>query len=138
MATYVLDTSAIMCILLDEEGAQVVVGLLEAARSSSSEERSTVLLPFVALMEVEYSLLRRLPTREVERHMFTVERWPAQVRESNVPWRRQAARVKAGGGLSLADAWIAALAIQEGGELVHKDPEFDQVDGLRSLRLPYR
>lgn len=35
-----------------------------------------------------------------------------------------AARIKAGGGLSVADAWIAATAAVRGGILVHKDPEF--------------
>ncbi|MFH1141751.1 MAG: PIN domain-containing protein [Chloroflexota bacterium] len=138
MPPYVLDTSAIMCILFQEEGADQVVELLEAARLAPGQERPWVLLPFVSLMEVEYWLLRRLSPREVERNLVLVENWPAQVQESSPGWRHQAARVKAGARLSVADAWIAALAIQEGGVLVHKDPEFDQVGGLQSLRLPYQ
>jgi len=36
----------------------------------------------------------------------------------------QAAAIKACHPLSVADAWIAAAAQQEGAVLVHKDPEF--------------
>jgi hypothetical protein len=32
---------------------------------------------------------------------------------------------------------MAALAVLEDAELVHKDPEFDAVPGLRAVRLPY-
>jgi predicted nucleic acid-binding protein len=47
-----------------------------------------------------------------------------------------AAEVKSRGGLSVADAWIASLALLHDAELVHKDPEFDAVEGLRAHRLP--
>ena len=139
MPLYVLDTSALMCLLYHEAGVDVVIGLLDAAAlDAPGIERPEVVLPFVALMEVEYQLLRRLPQAAAQRNIQTVETLPVQIRESTSEWRHDAARVKAKGGLSLADAWIAALAIMEGAELVHKDPEFDQVPELRSLRLPYR
>ena len=47
----------------------------------------------------------------------------------------EAARVKASGQLSLADAWMAALALLHDAQLVHTDPEFDNVAGLRSVKL---
>ena len=47
-----------------------------------------------------------------------------------------AARIKAGGGLSVADAWIAATALHHQAVLVHKDPEFDRLGHLRLERLP--
>lgn len=53
-------------------------------------------------------------------------------------WRKAAARLKARAGLSLGDAWNASLALLLDAELVHKDPEFDDVKGLKSLRLPYK
>jgi ribonuclease VapC len=40
----------------------------------------------------------------------------------------QAAAIKACHPLSLADAWIAAAAQEEGAVLVHKDPEFRALD----------
>ena len=42
----------------------------------------------------------------------------------------QAAAVKACHSLSVADAWIAAAARQEGAVLVHKDPEFHTISSL--------
>lgn len=58
--------------------------------------------------------------------------------ESNEPWRLEAARIKAVFRLSLADAWISSLATLQEAELVHKDPEYDAVTALESLRLPYK
>jgi len=47
------------------------------------------------------------------------------------------ARLKAQHSLSLADAWIAASAIQENAILVHKDPEFITLE-CPQLQLPYK
>jgi predicted nucleic acid-binding protein len=48
----------------------------------------------------------------------------------------RAAAVKATCALSLADAWIAAAALELDATLIHKDPEFGDVAGLRQERLP--
>ena len=138
MPLYVLDTSAIFSVLYHEDGADQVMEILNTLRGRSHQEGMGILVPFVALMEVEYWLLRRLSPSEVEESLVLVDSWPIRVRESTPEWRHQAARVKAMSRLSLADAWVAALAILQRGMLVHKDPEFDQVDGLEMLRLPYK
>lgn len=139
MPSYMLDTSAIMCVLFQEEGADQVVRILDAARGNEEEDQVKVFIPFIALMEVEYWLLRRLPPRDMETTLFLVESWPSQVVESSPQWRHEAARVKATASLSAADAWIAALAMLNQGELVHKDPEFEQLSSrLKMLRLPYK
>jgi len=43
--------------------------------------------------------------------------------------------MKAGGGLSVADAWIAATAAVREAVLVHKDREFARVRQVRQERL---
>ena len=93
-------------------------------------------MPFAALMEVEYKLLRELAA-EAEVRMSLLLSWPMKVTESTPDWRRAAARVKAAGRISFADAWIASLALLNNAELIHKDPEFDAVEGLKAVRLPY-
>lgn len=138
MAFFVLDTSAIMCLLFQEEGADQVVEILETAGNGGVQDEPQVLVPFIALMETEYWLRRRLLAREVETTLLLIESWPIQVMESTPEWRHEAARVKAAVSLSVADAWIASLATLRQGELVHKDPEFEQVAGLKMLRLPRR
>lgn len=133
MPAYVLDASAIMSVLFEEAGASKVMELLEEAGRGDSQ----ISLPFMALMEVEYWLLRRLP-KKAELSVFLVQNWPVKVEESYPEWRHQAARLKAGFPLSVADAWIAALTIIQDAELVHKDPQFEKIKGLKTLRLPYK
>jgi predicted nucleic acid-binding protein len=137
MASYVLDTSAILCVLLEENGVDRVVAILNAARSAQDAE-PLVLLPFIARMETEYRLIRRLSAVDAERVGVLVENWPVHIVESSPEWRHAAARLKSTTPLSVADAWIASLALEEDCELVHKDPEFDLVSELRAIRLPYR
>ena len=117
-----------MRFLRDEPGADDVQHIIEGGE--------LVLLPFITIMEVDYVLRRILPPREVEHHMAALREWPATIVESSPEWGQRAAEVKSHGGLSVADAWIASLALLHDAELVHKDPEFDNVEGLRSCRLP--
>jgi len=50
-----------------------------------------------------------------------------------------AGALKAKHHMSVADAWIAALAQARNATLVHKDPEFEQVEAtIKVLRLPYK
>ena len=95
-----------------------------------------MLLPFMTIMEVNYVLRRALSPSEVEQAMAALRVWPVTIVESSPAWGRVAAEVKSRGGLSVADAWIASLALLHDAELVHKDPEFDAVEGLRAYRLP--
>jgi len=128
---YVLDTSAILVVLLNEPESTRTTEVLRSGR----DEGARIALPFLALMEIEYKLLRQMAPSDTELALQTVAEWPATIAESDEAWRRRAARVKARGGLSLADSWMAALALIHDAELVHKDPEFDSVPGLRSVRL---
>ena len=125
---FVLDTSAIISFVSDEAGADEVQQILEGDEP--------VALPFIVLMEVRYILLRRLRASDIDQLFILLTSGSADVPESDPSWGRRAAEIKAGGGLSMADSWIAALALHRGAQLVHKDKEFDRVAGLRSRRLP--
>lgn len=89
----------------------------------------------MTIMEAQYVLARTFTPTQADQLIATLRGLGAPVIESDPAWGAAAARVKARGGLSLADAWIASLALMHDAELVHKDPEFDRVEGLRSLRL---
>jgi predicted nucleic acid-binding protein len=130
---YVFDTSAVLAVLKAEPGYEKVAEILAQVEGDGGQD---LLMPFMVLMETQYRLLRDLPTDEVLAAMRLVEAWPVMVMESTPLWRQRAAEVKSRGGLSVADAWIASLALLHDAELVHKDPEFDGVEGLRSFRLP--
>jgi len=120
-----------MTVLEDEPETAVVLELLERARRGGA----VISLPFLAMMEVEYILLRRLRSEAAAAALSALDNWPVTIMESNEEWRHEAARIKADGGLSLADAWMAALATLSDAQLVHKDTEFDKVGGLRSVKL---
>ena len=127
----VLDTSAIIAWFEDEAGADEVEDLVRKAQ----RDEVTIYVAFVSLMEADYIMERKVGREQAETSIANVENWPISVVESHPQWRYQAARIKARGGLSLADSWIASLALMTGAELVHKDKEFDSVPGLRSVRL---
>jgi predicted nucleic acid-binding protein len=50
-----------------------------------------------------------------------------------------AGELKAKYRLSVADTWIVVLAKERNATLVHKDPEFEQVESaIKVLQLPYK
>jgi predicted nucleic acid-binding protein len=112
-----------------------VRGLL---RSASDANGPTLWLPFMAAMEVEYRLHQVRRSDEAVPILEMMGGWPVRLVESDPRWRHEAARIKLNYSLSVADAWIAALALLRGALLVHKDPEFDPIEGLQHLRLPYK
>ena len=128
MAGYVLDTSAMIAYLYDEEGADTVEEVM------ASDE--VVLAPFIAIMEVRYKLLRDFGD-SIGQPLSILMGWPMQIVESFPEWGQTAAVVKAPGRITLGDAWVAALALLNDARLVHKDPEFDAVGDLKALPLPY-
>lgn len=129
MAGYILDTSAIMAVIYDEEGAQEVTDVMRG--------QDPILVPFLVLMEVHYKLLRERPD-DVDDGLSMVHGWPVRMVESDPVWRDIAAQLKARGRLSVVDAWAAALALMEDAQLVHKDPQFEGVPNLKMLALPYK
>lgn len=134
MAAFVLDTSAVLTILNREDGLDTVLNLLDKAKG----QQDVLYLPFMALMELEYLLLRRVSSEETLAILTLVSAWPVQVPESTEEWRHQAAKIKSQTPLSVADAWIASLALLQHAKLVHKDPEYEQVPDLPVVKLPYK
>jgi predicted nucleic acid-binding protein len=129
---FVLDTSAVLALRGDERGAARVEALLRAAQAGRVE----VLLSFMTRMEILY----RVGSDEGEEAAATAIRL---LEATSAVWvscedaiLAAAARIKASGGLSVADAWIAATAAHRDAVLVHKDPEFARVAHVEQERLP--
>lgn len=72
MPAYVLDTSAIMALLNDEPGQEVVQGVLAQAQGEAAADTPLIYLPFLALMEAEYLMQHRHSPEDVERYMELV------------------------------------------------------------------
>lgn len=133
MPAFVLDTSAELTILNREDGLDTVLTILDKAK----DNRDDVYLPFMALMELEYLLLRSVSPEETMAILTLVRAWPVYVHESSEEWRHLAAVTKSQGKLSVADAWIASLALLRQAALVHKDPVYEHVSDLKMVKLPY-
>jgi len=128
---YLLDASALMTLLEDEDGAGRVEEILL---------RGFVLVPFVALLEVYYiTLQERGETVAMQRHEM-IKRLPATLLwQMDEPVLLAAARFKASQRISLADAIVAGFASVYGAVLVHKDPEFEVLAGTMVMEaLPYK
>jgi predicted nucleic acid-binding protein len=128
---YLLDTSAILTLLEDEEGAQHVETLLR---------REETLLPFLALLETYYITLQEQSEEVADMRYALLKQLPATILwDVDEPILLTAARLKAAYRLSLAGALIAAFAIQHQAILVHKDPEMAALAGIAQLdNLPYK
>jgi predicted nucleic acid-binding protein len=121
--TYLLDSSALLTLRDDEPGADDVANLLIQVQQG----KARCLGCSISLMEVYYRVWKdegkaagRLAYEQCLSLPLT---W---IHESSALLQKAAA-IKACHPVSLADAWIAACAMLENAELVHKDPEFKQV-----------
>ena len=128
---FVLDTSAVLALRGDEAGAGRVEDILRAAAA----RKAAVFLSFMTRMEMLY----RISSEEGEEAASSAVRL---LESTRIEWVScepeilvEAARIKARGGLSVADAWIAATATVRDAVLVHADPEFVPLRQVRQERL---
>ena len=132
MKVYLLDTSALLTLRDNEPGAGRVAELLEKAL----RDEARCLGCFITLMEILYRVWRdegeAAGRLAYEQCLGLPIAW---IHESQDLLKR-AAELKATHSLSLADAWIAACALEQGATLIHKDPEFLSVLVEQEALLP--
>jgi ribonuclease VapC len=122
MTLFCLDTSALLTLRDDEPGADRVEQALEAP--------VRCMACFITRMEVLYRVWKDEGERAGRLAYEQLQALPIDWLEASEPLLISAAQIKATQALSLADAWIAAAALQCGATLMHKDPEFQSIDGL--------
>lgn len=121
---YVLDTSALLALYQDESGAAAVARIFE----TRDKGEATISVSFITIFEITYLAMARGGDQGASSLLFQVrsldmeEIWP----DDDLLW--QAGAIKAQGGLSVADAFVAASARVAGAVLVHRDSEFDRLD----------
>jgi predicted nucleic acid-binding protein len=128
---FVLDTSAVLALRSDEHGAPRVEQLLRRAKAGGA----SVLLSFMTRMELLYRIAADEGWEEAAAAVRLVDAVGIEWISCSGPILEEAARLKAEGGLSVADAWIAATAAVHSATLVHKDPEFARARHVRQERL---
>jgi len=132
---FVLDTSALLAYMEDEEGADYTEEvLIKAERNEVS-----VYISFVSLTEVTYITLQEKDELTAQTRVELIKSLSCSIEESNEVLNLSAARLKARNQISLADAYVAALCQERKATLVHKDPEFEKVlPFIQQYKLPYK
>jgi predicted nucleic acid-binding protein len=118
--SFLLDTSALLALRGGETGAYEVENLLRSAAKGGCR----LLASFMTRMEILY-IIRRAEGEESAQHAIRL------IDTFKITWVSCdpeildiAAQLKAEGGLSVADCWIAASSIVCNATLLHRDPEF--------------
>jgi PIN domain nuclease of toxin-antitoxin system len=115
--SYVFDSYALLALLEDEKGADLIAGIL-------TKQENQVYLSIINMGEIYYLLLRRKGMEQAEKVIESVALDDAiVVAEASWDRVRAAALVKAEGGLSYADAFAVSLAKELNAPLLTGDPE---------------
>jgi len=131
VTTFVLDASALLTFIEDEDGADRVEAVLQSGSS---------FLLWLALLEVHYVTRQERGEEEADRRFALLTQAKGTfVWSVDQPTLLMASRFKALHRLSLADAIVAAYAGVRDATLLHKDPEFEALEGQIALEaLPYK
>lgn len=129
--SYVLDTSALLALWNDEDGADTVEHILRSG--------ALIYVSFMIFMEGRYRLWKSVSKDESDEFYKYLELLPIKRVDKNDLIFEKSVEIKATNNLSVCDSWIIATAIATNSILVHKDPEFMQVKKKVKLKtLPYK
>jgi len=131
----VLDASAVISFLCDEDGADRVESYLLKAKKGSL----TVYLSFATIAEVFSSAIKKESQERAELYVASIKSWQVKWVHSSEELCLSAGALKARHKIIFADAFIAATALHLDAVLVHKDPEFDPLKSILPMEsLPYK
>jgi predicted nucleic acid-binding protein len=132
--SFVLDTSAILALWNEEDGASIVEKLLR-----DRPHHSKIYISFMTFMECRYRVWKnhgREAGDELHRALGLLPVIRVDVDDALL---LTASELKAQHKISVADSWIIATAITRNATLVHKDPEFAALsDRVVMKTLPYK
>lgn len=128
--SFVLDSFALLSLLGREPGSDEVSQLLRRAQDAEAR----MLMTWVNVGEVAYIVERRWGRERVPPVLAALEATPVEIVDAGRDLALAAASIKARYSLAYADAFAAALALQEGATLVTGDPEFESLESLVPIR----
>ena len=127
---FLLDSSALLTLIEEEPGADRVERVLRG---------NPTLIPWVAALEVYYVTHQERGLDEAEKRLAILEQLPGEILwQADASVLRKAAGFKSVHRISLADAMIAGYAAVNNAVLLHKDPEYESLEGrvvMESLPL---
>jgi predicted nucleic acid-binding protein len=123
---YVLDSFALLAYLQDEPVASRIEKLMENA----GKEKCRLLLSIINVGELLYITERRGGVAKAQDALALLRQLPIAVVPADEQVVFAAAHIKANYTLSYADAFVAAVALQENATILTGDPEFQNVVDL--------
>ena len=133
MRNFLLDTSAVLTLRDDEPGADRVAKLLAGQQT----KKWRVYACFFTSFEILYRVWKDEGEAAGRLAHAQCLALPLEWVEFSDELLLASARLKATAAISVADAWIAAAAVQAGATLVHKDPELSALK-LTQEALPFK
>ena len=133
MKRFLLDTSALLTLRDDEAGADRVAEVLNLATSGKAKCYGC----FITLMEVYYRVWRDEDKEAGQLAYQQCLALPVEWMSNSETLLVRSAEYKVMYPLSIAGAWIAACAAEQGAVLLHKDPEFKPLPVMQEL-LPLK
>ena len=127
MKKYVLDACALIALLCDEQGADIVADALNSANEGDAE----IIMHKTNLLEVYYDLYRTLGKDKAYDVLNKIKERPILINaEITDDIFNEAGRLKATYKISFADSFALAQAFVSGGELLTSDyHEFSAIEG---------
>jgi ribonuclease VapC len=127
---YLPDTSAILTMFDNEEGADTVEKIMR---------EKEIILPSIVLLEVYYTSIKSRNIDVAEQRYALLKSIDAKhIDHMSEPILLKAGEFKANFQISLADALISAHAFIYNAILVHKDPEYEALSMIDQIKLPYK
>ena len=127
---YVLDACALIALLKNEEGADVVAAVYKQAESSEA----TLIMNRVNLLEVYYGFYHSDGKEYADKIMDGIAKSIVAISEFDNDIFLIAGRLKASYSISLADSIVLAQTIVIEGELLTSDHrEFDPLEGIEPI-----
>jgi len=135
MNEYVLDTSALVAYIENEEG----VGEIENLFSKALDDEIELFISVVSCIEIFYTSWREQGEKVARERLKLIEDLPLIQEPINEDLIHIIGEIKAERQRSFADCCIAGLAKFKRVTLVHKDPEYEQIENeIQQLKLPYK
>lgn len=135
MTQYVLDASALLTYIENEEGANDVSALLEKALDAEA----VLYLSMVSCIELFYISWQEQGKEIAVERLKLIDDLPIIQEPVDSQLTKIIGEIKATRTMSFADSCIAGLAKFKQATLVHKDPEYEQIkDEVAQFKLPYK
>jgi len=135
MSNYVLDTSALLAYIENEDGADEIGTLL----MNALDGRDEISILTVSCIEVYYISIQEQGDIIARDRLRLIEDLPIVLEPLDEKLIRTIGDFKATNAMSFADSCIAGLAKFKDAILVHKDPEFEQIeDDVKQYKLKYK